>query len=134
MLTDWLYNMAEINYAPDPRDGLTPASRAFDCCDACIGPDAPGDVEALAAGALVMDVSWTDNSDDETGFDIRWRNITTGGDFVDAPSEPANATTATVSTAGGATDGDTIEVQVRAAGADCSSEWVSDTVVITDIN
>lgn len=126
--------MPEINYLPDPRDGSTPDSRAFDCCDACVGPAAPSDLEALAAGALVMDVTWTDNATDETGYDVRWRNITTGGEFVDATSEPANATTATVSTVGGATDGDTIEVQVRASGADCDSEWVSDTVVITDIN
>lgn len=126
--------MPEVNYLPDPREDVTWFSRLFGCCDTCVGPDAPSDVEALAAGALVMDVSWTDNSDDETGFDVRWRNITTGGDFVDAPSEAANATTATVDTTGGASDGDTIEVQVRAAGADCSSEWVSDTVIITDIN
>lgn len=126
--------MPEVNYAPDPRDGLTPASRAFDCCDACVGPAAPSEVSAAAAGALVMDVTWVDNATDETGYEVRWRNITTGGDFVDAPSEAANATTATVDASAGSSDGDIIEVQVRAAGTECSSEWVSDIVVITDIN
>lgn len=125
--------MAEIQYVPNPREEAEQGSRAYDCCTGACPAD-PSNVQALAAGALVMDVSWTDNATDETGYDIRWRNMTTGGAFVNAPSRPANSTTATVSTVGGASDGDLIQVQVRAAGAGCSSDWVSDTVIITDTN
>ena len=83
----------------------------------------------------MLDVTWTDNSSNETGFDVRWRNLTTAGAFVDAPSEPANATTATVDASGGSSEGDLIEVQVRATGLDCNSDWVSaPPVIITDTN
>lgn len=116
----------KIRYMPN-LDGSGDSS-------SCVPPAAPTNLEALAAGALVLDVSWSDNATDETGYDVRWRNLTTAGAFVDAPSEPANATTATVDTTGGASDGDNIEVQVRAHGAGCNSDWVSDTVIVTDIN
>lgn len=91
-------------------------------------------MEALAGGALILDVSWIDNAIDETAYEVRWRNLTTGGGFVDSPDRPADSTTATVDTTGGAQDGDLIEVQVRAVNADCSSQWVSDEVVVTDTN
>ena len=127
--------MAEVNYIPDPRAPGSFPSRAYDCCEDCVGPDAPSNVSAAAAGALVLDVTWTDNATDETGYDVRWRNLTTGGDFVNAPSEPADATTATVDASGGSSDGDSIEVQVRAAGSDCNSDWVAAApVTITDTN
>ena len=116
--------------------GMMPAVKTALLCDIlCVGPDAPSDVAAVAAGALVLDVTWTDNSSNETGFDVRWRNLTTGGAFVDAPSEPPNATTSTLDASGGSSDGDLIEVQVRASGTDCNSEWVSaPPVIITDVN
>lgn len=125
--------MAEVQYIPDPRDGQTPDSRAFDCCDACVAPTAPSSVEALAAGGFVADVTWTDNATDETGYEVRWRNLTTGGEFVSSPDRPANSTTATV-TVTGATDGDLIEIQVRAVNLDCGSDWISDEVNIVDTN
>lgn len=124
--------MAEIQYIPDPRAPFSEGgSRGFDCC--CELPP-PTNLESLAGGALIIDVSWTDNATDETGYEVRWRNLTTGGSFVDSPDRPANSTTATVNTTGGAQDGDLIEVQVRAVNADCSSVWVSDEVIVTDVN
>jgi hypothetical protein len=117
--------------------GMMPAVKTAILCDiaSCVGPTAPSNVAAAAAGNLMLDVTWTDNSSDETGFDVRWRNLTTGGPFVNAPSEPADATTATVDASGGSSDGDSIEVQVRASGTDCASDWVSaPSVIITDIN
>lgn len=125
--------MPETAYIPDPRDGSTTGSRAFDCCDDCIGPTAPSGLILSAAGAFVIDVSWTDNSSDETGFDIRWRNVTTDSGFTDGTSEPADSTNGQV-TVTGATDGDTIEVQVRASGVDCNSGWISDEVIVIDTN
>ena len=124
--------MAEIQYIPDPRQPFAQGdSRAFDCCCELV---APTSVLALAGGALILDVTWTDNALDETGYEVRWRNLTTGGGFVDSPDRPADSTTATVDTTGGASDGDLIEVQVRAVNADCSSVWVSDEVIVTDVN
>jgi len=117
--------------------GMMAAVKTAILCDiaSCVGPTAPSGVAAAAAGALVLDVTWTDNSSNETGFDVRWRNLTTGGAFVNAPSEPPNATTATVDASGGSAEGDLIEVQVRASGTDCASAWVSaPPVIITDTN
>ena len=134
----------------NPQSLVTQASCIFACippgmmgavklailCDLmCVGPTAPSNVAAAAAGALVLDVTWTDNSSNETGFDVRWRNLTTGGAFVNSASRPANSTTATVNATGGAVDGNLIEVQVRATGLDCNSDWVSaPPVIITDTN
>lgn len=101
---------------------------------ACVPPAIPSNLQALAAGALVLDVSWTDNANNETGYGVRWRNLTTGGAFVNEPNEAADATTATIDTTGGASDGDNIEVQVQALGAGCNSEWIADTVIVTDTN
>lgn len=119
--------------------GMMPAVKAAILCDiaggTCAGPIAPSNVNAAAAGALMLDVTWTDNSSDETGFDVRWRNLTTAGAFVNAPSRPPNSTTATVDASGGSVDGNLIEVQVRASGTDCDSDWVSaPPVIITDTN
>lgn len=125
--------MAEINYAPNPREGEDRLSRAFDCCEDCVGPTAPSGLVLNAAGAFVIDLSWTDNSSDETGFDIRWRNLTTGSGFTNIASNAADDTTAQI-TVTGATDGDNIEVSVRATGAACDSDWISDEVIIIDTN
>lgn len=125
--------MPEVNYAPDPRGGLVPVSRAFDCCDPCIGPTAPSGLILLAAGAFVIDVSWTDNSSDETGFDIRWRNLTTGSGYTSIASNAPNDTTAQI-TVTGATDGDTIEVSIRATGTACNSDWVTGQLAVIGTN
>ena len=117
--------------------GMMPAVKLAILCDiaSCVGPTAPSNVAAAAAGALVLDVSWTDNSSDETGFDIRWRNLTTGGALVNSTSQPPNTTSASVNASGGSVDGDSIEVQVRASGVACDSAWVSaPSVIITDTN
>lgn len=116
--------------------GMMPAVKTALLCDIlCVGPTAPSNVAAAAAGALVLDVTWTDNSSNETGFGVRWRNLTTGGAFVDSTSRPADSTTATVNATVGAVDGNLIEVQVRASGAACDSAWVSaPPVIITDVN
>lgn len=119
--------------------GMMAAVKVAILCDiaggTCVGPTAPSNVNAAAAGNLILDVTWTDNSSDETGFDVRWRNLTTGGAFVNSASRPANSTTATVDASGGSVDGNLIEVQVRASGADCDSDWVSaPPVIIIDTN
>lgn len=119
--------------------GMMQAVKTSLLCDiasgTCVAPTAPSNVVATAAGALVLDVTWTDNSSDETGFDVRWRNLTTAGPFVDSASRPANSTTATVDASGGSVDGNSIEVQVRATGSGCNSDWVSaPPVIITDTN
>lgn len=125
--------MALANYIPDPREMVGLPSRAYDCCDSCVGPNPPSNLVLNAAGAFVLDVSWTDNASDETGFDIRWRNVTLSSGFTNEPSNAANDVTAQI-TVTGANDGDTIEVQVRAAGASCDSDWVANTVIIVGTN
>ena len=116
--------------------GMMPAVKAAILCDiaSCVAPDAPSNVNATAGGAFILDVTWTDNSSDETGFDVRWRNLTTAGPFVDSTSRPPDSITATVDATGGASDGDLIEVQVRASGTDCDSDWVSAPPVIISGN
>lgn len=119
--------------------GMMSAVKTAILCDiaggTCVGPAAPSNVTAAAAGALILDVTWVDNSSNETGFDVRWRNLTTGGAFVNSTSRPANSTTAQVNASGGSVDGNLIEVQVRASGVGCNSDWVSaPPVIITDTN
>lgn len=99
----------------------------------CVPPTAPNNLQAVAAGAFVIDFTWSDNSSDETGFDIRWRNVTTASGFTNEPSVAANSTSGQI-TVTGATDGDTIEVQVRASGVGCDSDWASDEVIVIDTN
>ena len=53
-------------------------------------PEAPSDLIALGSGSQVR-LSWTDNSDDETGFEIE-RKIGTGS-FVVIGTVGANVTT-----------------------------------------
>lgn len=129
--------MPAINYFPDPRGPTSPASRKYDCCDACVGPAAPSGINLIAIGAFGIEVHWTDNSTTEDGFDIRWRDITTGGTsgaFTNSPSVAAN-TVLSIITVVGPADGDTIEVSVRTSdAAGCDSAWVSSQVVVSGLN
>jgi hypothetical protein len=123
-----------INYLPDPRDGSDPPSRKYDCCSttACIPPTAPSGLNLVAAGAFAIDVFWTDNATTEDAYDIRWRDITTGGPLTNSPSVAANSVHSTIVVTG--TDGDTIEVSVRASGINCDSAWVTSTVIVSGTN
>lgn len=108
------------------------ADTLFIC--ACSDPLAPSGIAASPPnpGSLV---TWTDNSDNETGFEIRYRNLTQGGDFISWPdSIAANEEQETIDTGLGTLDQDQIEIQVRAVNGACSSEWVGITVTAEILN
>jgi predicted RNA-binding protein with TRAM domain len=110
---------------------MMPAVKAAILCDiatgACVAPAAPSGLGATQP-APETTVSWTDNATNETGYEIRYQNITQGGGFVAPTSLPADST-GTVIVITGAADGDSIEIQVRAVNGLCASAWISVTVV-----
>ncbi|MCC6547623.1 fibronectin type III domain-containing protein, partial [Candidatus Sumerlaeota bacterium] len=55
-------------------------------------PAAPGGLSAATAGQSQVDLAWTDNSTNETGFIIA-RSTTSGGPYTDIFTTAANATT-----------------------------------------
>lgn len=101
-------------------------------CPACVDPAAPSGLTASPPnpGSLV---EWTDNSDNETGFEVRYQNLTLGGGFVDAGSVGPNVEELTIDVVG-AEDTNQIEIQVRAVNGSCSSDWVSITVAAEIFN
>jgi hypothetical protein len=101
-------------------------------CISCVDPAAPSGLTASPPnpGSLV---EWDDNADNETGYEIRYRNITQGGGFVSWPAVGANVEQETIDVAG-ANDADQIEIQVRAINGSCFSEWVGITVAAEIFN
>lgn len=91
----------------------------------CTDPAAPSGLSATDP-APETTVSWTDNATNETGYELRYQNLTQGGGFSDIISFPADSTsTGTGVVIVGAVDGDQIEIQVRAVSGSCVSAWVS---------
>ncbi len=58
------------------------------------GPTAPGNLTGRETGPTSARLSWTDRSDDETGFEVQLRQA--GGGWRTAATLPANATSADV--------------------------------------
>lgn len=113
--------------------GMMPAIKAAILCDiamaSCETPAAPTGVAATPP-APETTVTWTDNATNETGYQVRYQNLTQGGGFSSPVSFPANSTSSgTGIIIVGAVDGDSIEIQVRAVNGNCVSAWVSITVV-----
>lgn len=95
----------------------------------CTNPAAPSGLNATQP-APETTVTWTDNANNETGYELRYRNLTQATGFSDVISYPANsAGTGTGVIIVGAVDGDSIEVQVRAVNGACFSDWVSIEVI-----
>ena len=112
-----LFKIADILFVCACTDPLPPSGLAA-------SPPNPGSL-----------VTWTDNSDNETGFEIRYRNITQAGDFVTWPqSIAADAEQETIDTGLGTQDADQIRIEVRAVNGGCSSEWVGVTVQAEILN
>lgn len=103
------------------------ASGVSDC--GCTDPLAPSGLSATPP-APETTVSWTDNATNETGYELRYRNLTQGGGFSDVISYPADSTsTGTGVIIVGANDGDEIEISVRAVSGSCVSAWVTITEI-----
>ncbi|MCY3932111.1 MAG: fibronectin type III domain-containing protein, partial [Acidobacteria bacterium] len=78
-------------------------------------PPGPTGLVATATSATAADLSWTDNSSDETGFKVQW---STGSVWNNLSTTVANATT---SNAGGLTSGQGYEFRVIATNANGDS-------------
>lgn len=98
-------------------------------CGVCSDPAAPSNLAATPP-APETTVTWTDNATNETSYEVRYQNITQGGGFISPISYPPDSTgTVTGVIIVGASDGDQIELQVRAVSGSCVSAWVSITVI-----
>lgn len=76
-------------------------------------PDAPSDLTGTAASTSQIDLTWTDNADDETGFELeRSPNGTSGWERIATPA--ANATSYSDT---GLERGTTYYYRIRAVGA-----------------
>jgi len=120
------------NAIPDAWDTqnnlLFKIARALSICFSCSNPAAPSNLFATDP-APETTVTWTDNATNETSYELRYRNLTQGGGFIETLSYPANSTgTGTGVIIIGAMDGDDIEIQVRAVSGSCASDWISITV------
>lgn len=108
-------------------------ARIVSTCVGCSDPAAPSGLTASDPNPASL-VEWTDNSNNETGFEIRYRNITQGGGFVSWPAVGADVEQETIDTGLGTQDQDQIEIQVRAVNGSCASEWVGITVTAIIFN
>ena len=55
-------------------------------------PDAPLNLSAISTGSTEIDLSWTDNSNNETGFKVQ-QSATSGGPWTDIGTSGANTST-----------------------------------------
>ncbi|MBA9076121.1 gliding motility-associated C-terminal domain-containing protein [Rufibacter quisquiliarum] len=91
-------------------------------------PAAPSDLTAAAITATQIDLSWSDNSPNETGFEIE--RSTDGTTFNSLATVGANVTTYSDKTVVGSTK---YYYRVRATGASAASEFSNVAEIITNI-
>jgi fibronectin type 3 domain-containing protein len=82
-------------------------------------PNAPSNLTAAASGSSVINLSWTDNSADETSFVVE-RSLTSNSGFTTIATLAANTTTYVNS---GLTGSTTYYYRVQATNAAGSSAW-----------
>jgi hypothetical protein len=82
-------------------------------------PNAPSNLAATASGSSAINLSWTDNSTDETNFVLQ-RSLTSNSGFTTIATLPANTTTYMNS---GLTGSTTYYYRVQATNAAGSSAW-----------
>src|SRR5690606_21861258 len=88
---------------------------------------APSALSAMAAGASQINLSWTDNSSNETGFEIQ-RSLSSGSGFTTIHTTAANATSYNNT---GLNSSTTYYYRVRAVNAEGSSEYTSNASATT---
>jgi hypothetical protein len=86
-------------------------------------PAAPTNLAAAAPSGTQIDLSWTDNADNETGFDL-WRRQKNGGVWSSWTKQTlaANATSRSVT---GLTAGKKYQFKLRATNGSGDSTWVT---------
>ena len=92
-----------------------------------VRPNAPSNVVAGTSVYNAIDVSWIDNSSDETGFYIQWADDPYFANYNDENIEP-NETTYKIT---GLSANTTYYVQIQAEGNEANSIWVESTPVTT---
>jgi hypothetical protein len=92
-------------------------------------PVAPGNLSAVAVSASQVDLSWTDLSDDEFGFDIA-RSTNGGSSWQSIATAPANSTAYSDTTVIGDVSYD---YRVNASNAAGSSAWDGPVTVQTPV-
>ncbi|MHA4808117.1 fibronectin type III domain-containing protein [Flavitalea flava] len=68
-----------------------PASAFIETAVAGVGPNTPSNMKATSLSYKAISLAWTDNSSDETGFEI-WRSVSPSSGFAIVGSTSANAT------------------------------------------
>lgn len=91
----WLLVLSLVNGCDgNPVDPVSPAPRADAAAHATAGPTmtAPSNANAIAVSTSRIDVSWKDNSTQETGFEVHRSTTGPGGAFTILTTTGAEAT------------------------------------------
>src|SRR5262249_44724239 len=96
-----------------PADGSSPLDTTA----------APAALAAIAASPAQVNLSWTDNSDNESGFEVQRKST---GDWTKIGVAPANSPAFADSALGGGTH---FSYRVRALGPNGASDWSNEASV-----
>jgi hypothetical protein len=112
---------------PRINSGLTPDGAT--CSGTTLNtPNAPSALSATSISSSQIDLSWADNSDDETGFVIE-QSTTMGGPYTEIATTATDATFYSVST--GLSENQTYYFVIKAVNADGGSSYSSEASATT---
>lgn len=98
--------------------------------DAVTVPTAPSNLAGTAASTSQIDLTWDDNSSDETDFSVDYKQADSGTDFTGATTTTA-AADATSKSITGLTEGKRYIFRIKATGAGGDSAYSSTVAVFT---
>lgn len=119
----------DIDGIPVPQ-GAAPDMGAFEFGHP--GPAAPSNLTAVAISAHQIDLSWSDNANDETSFRLQ-RKTGAGGVYEETVPATVGANTVTFSDTTGVAGDTTYTYQVRAENAEGNSAWSNEASATTPV-
>jgi regulation of enolase protein 1 (concanavalin A-like superfamily) len=119
----WSTTVGSNNWANfGSRESTTEANRPRLVITTSNAPAAPSNVTATAVSPYQIDVGWTDNASNETGFEVQYSTDSTFATGVTTLTAGVNATSLSLNDLAAGT---TYHVRVRATGADGNSAYAT---------
>jgi hypothetical protein len=116
------YNVTAFNAAGESAPSNTVYSPPVAVTDLVLTPSTNA-IEATFEHVAETSGGWVDE------YEVRWRNVTTSGSWHNIAATPFGVPSTNFNPGTDASDGDTIEVGVRAKKGTLTSAWVTDTAV-----